>query len=178
MNENNDLEAVKHFHLALDLLDLHSPPAGTPRHFVLMYLGIAERRLGNTAAAANHYQDGLKSAKESALRNSRDGDDRAFLGYFKAALSRDRRDAEDAEDEIRSALGLLPEDSATRWRAVLTYEELYRRFKEPAFREETLAVLKKSTADQLNDINRWPDLKDLHEDPEFKRLLSETRQVK
>jgi tetratricopeptide (TPR) repeat protein len=177
MNEENDLEAVKYFDQALDLLDLPSPPGLTRRHFVLMYLGIAERRLGNFAAANRHYQEGLESAKQAVRENSRDGSAKVFLGYFKAAL-RDRRDAEDAEDDIRSALSLSKDDSATRWRAVLTYEELYRRFKEPIFRKDALGVLEKSTADQLKDVDHWPDLKDLRADPDFRRLLPQTQPVK
>ena len=174
LDEVNELEAVKHFRQALKL---DSPQGLTPRYQILMYLGIAERRLGNPGAATGHYQEGLNLAKEAVQRNPRDGHQKAFLGYFKAAL-RDRLDAEDAEDDVREALALVPDDSSTRFRAVLTYEELYRRFKEPRFREDALAVLGKSTADQLNDISRWPDLEDLHRDLRFKDLLSDTHQVK
>jgi len=178
MNEKNDVEAAKHFHLALELMDLHSPPGLTSRYSVLMYLGIADRRLQDPGGAKEANTSGLKSAKEAAQRNPRDGSNKVFLGYFKAALG-DRRDAEDAVDDIRLALRLSPDDSATKWRAVLTYEELHRRFKDPIFREDALAVLKQSTADQLNDVNHWPDLEGLRGDPEFRRLLLEkTQQVK
>ncbi len=172
MYENNDLEAVEHFKEALKL---DSPQGLTPRYQVLMYLGIADRHLHDYGGAKEANTKGLNLAKEAAPRKPHDGDDRAFLGYFKAAL---RDDAEDAEEDIATALGLFPNDSEIRWTAVLTYEELHRRFKDQASREKTLAALKESTADQLNDVKRWPDLEDLHKDPRFTLLLSGTRQVK
>jgi len=175
MYENRALEAVEHFKEALKF---DSQQFFTPRYLVLMYLGIAERQLGDVAAADKDDQEGLNLAKGSARRNSRDGEDRAYLGYFKAALSRDRRDAEDAEDDINFALGLSKDHSEVRWTGVLAYEELYRKFRNAAYRDQTLIILRQSGSDQISDVSRWPDLRDLHEDPAFKQLLSGTLQLK
>ena len=163
-------EAAERFHRAMAL---GSPLGGTRKYLVLMYLGIADRRLGNAGAALKDCERGLTMAEE-AQRNFRDGYEKAFLGYFKAACGNRR----DAEDDIRSALGLFQDESDTRWRAVLTYEELYRRFRDPALRKKALDVLRESSLDQLNDINRWKDLDDLHKDPAFQLLLSDTQKVK
>jgi hypothetical protein len=55
--------------------------------------------------------------------------------------------------------------SETRWNAVLSYEALH-------LRNSTLALLSTSTPEQLADVNRWPDLADLHNDPRFLQLLA------
>jgi tetratricopeptide (TPR) repeat protein len=170
MYEGNDAEAVRSFEHALDL---PSPPGGTPKYLVLMYLGIAHRRLHNTDEAKEANIKGLRIVEGESPRNVRDGDLKSFLGYFSAACG-DRRHA---VDYIETALGLFPDNAATRWRAVLTYEELYRLSKDPHLRQRTLELLGQSTADQLADVSRWPDLADLHEDRRFKYLLA-THQVR
>jgi tetratricopeptide (TPR) repeat protein len=105
-------------------------------------------------------------AEAEMARNPRNGYVRAFLGYFAAALGDRRR----AESEIAQALRLFPNDADTRWRAVLSYEAL-------GLRDKTLEVLSTSTAEQLGDVNRWPDLADLHRNRRFLELLA-SKQVK
>jgi tetratricopeptide (TPR) repeat protein len=140
---------------------LNSPPGGTRRYSPLMYLGIAYRQLNLPREASDANQRGLDMAEVDMARNPRDGYARAFLGYFSAALGQRRR----AESEIAQALRLFPDDSATRWRAVLVYEAL-------GLRDKTLELLRTSSGEQLADVNRWPYLADLHTDPRFLQLLN------
>jgi serine/threonine protein kinase len=160
-----DADAVRHLQRALEL---DSPQAGVRKELVLMYLGIAQRRSQHLEEARRADLQGLNLAADGMRHSSRDGYIEAFVGYFSAALGR----RSDAENYISSALGLFPDDSDTRWRAVLTYEELYRQFQDPALRKHALEVLTNSTPEQIADIGRWPDLKGLQADPDFKRLLS------
>jgi hypothetical protein len=93
--------------------------------------------------------------------NPRDGYLHGFLGYFSAVLG----DGPRAESEIAQALSLMPKDSDTRWRAVLTYEALGRH-------DQTLALLSTSTGEEIADVSRWPDLSELHRNSGFLRLLA------
>ncbi|HEY1759306.1 MAG TPA: protein kinase [Bryobacteraceae bacterium] len=163
-------EAAEHFQNALML---GSPQGGAPPYLTLMYLGIANRNLGHKGDSLKNCQQGLKMAEEGQL-NPRYGYEKAFLGYFKAACG----NRQDAEDDIGEALGLATDESDTRWRAVLTYEELYRRYNDHVYRDKTLAVLKESTPEQVDDVNRWQDLDNLHKDPAFQKLFLEKHQVK
>jgi Flp pilus assembly protein TadD len=164
MYEGNDAAAVQSFERALDL---PSPP-GTPKFLILMYLGIAQRRLHRIDAARKANTQGLKMVEAENPLNVRDGDVKSFMGYFSAAIG----DRARAIDSIETALGLFPDNSATRWRAVLTYEELYRLSGDPNLRKRTMEILSQSTVDQLADVSRWPDLADLHQDLRFKDLVA------
>jgi len=55
---------------------------------------------------------------------------------------------------------------------VVTYEELFRKFKDPAHRNRELEILMRATPQSLAGISRWPDLEDLHQDPRFQALLA------
>jgi tetratricopeptide (TPR) repeat protein len=143
---------------------LDSPPGGTKRYAPLMYLGIAYRRVDNPTAARVVNRRGLVMAEDDSV-NPRDGYPLSFVAYFDAALGNHRH----AESEIRQALG-LSDTSAVRWNAVLTYEVLH-------LRNDTVALLETSPPQQLADVNRWPDLADLHNNPRFLQLLA-TRQVR
>lgn len=161
MYQGKDLEAIPWFKRALSL---NSPSRGSRKYLPLMYLGIAYRRLGQPLAATAVNRQGLELA-QAELVNPRDGYLLAFVAYFDAVLGDRRR----AESEMTQALGLA-DDADTRWRAVLTYEAL-------GLREKTLALLSTSTAEQLADVNRWPDLQGLREDSHFVQLLA-THQIK
>jgi serine/threonine protein kinase/uncharacterized protein HemY len=154
MYEGKDQEAIRYLDRASRL---DSPPGSVKRYASLMYLGIAYRRLNNPAAANEANRRGLAMA-DADLVNPRDGYVRAFVAYFDAALGDHR-----AESEITQALGLSG-ISETRWIAVLTYEAL-------GLHEKTLDLVSTSTAEQLADVNRWPDLAGLRQYPRFLQLL-------
>ncbi len=111
--------------------------------------------------------EGLKTSKADLEKNYLNGNVNAFLGYFNAALG----SAETAIEEIEKSGGSFRDNADVRWRAVLTYEELYRQSHNPAFRNRTLGILASSSGQELADLNRWPDLVDLQNDPQFKSLL-------
>jgi tetratricopeptide (TPR) repeat protein len=165
MSEDKYAEAVRRFELALDP---RLPPGGTPKYLVLMNLGIAQRLLHHYDKAREANLKGLKMVEAENPRSVRDGDVKSFLGYFSAAFG----DRGHAVDYIETALKLFPDNSATRWNAVLTYEELYRLSRDPSLRQRTIDILSESTVDQLGDVSRWPDLADLHDDRRFKDLVA------
>jgi tetratricopeptide (TPR) repeat protein len=159
MYQSKDREAIPYLQGALKL---NLPPGSVfLRYYALMYLGIAYRRLDLRAEAKDANRRGLQMAEADMARNPRDGYVRGFLGYFSAALG----DRSRAESELAQALRLMPDDSDTRWRAALAYEAL-------GLRDKTLELLRTSTAEQLADINRWPDLADLHQNSRFLELLT------
>jgi eukaryotic-like serine/threonine-protein kinase len=163
MYENREREAVGFFQRALELMNQSSSPGGVWRPLTLVYLGISYRRLGLMTEADEANRNGLKFAKAERARNYVDGYVNAFLAYFEAALGT----REGAEEEIDRALSLSRDNADIRWRAVLTYEELYRRFHDKALREGTFRVLKDAKGTELADLNRWPDLADLQQDSRF-----------
>ena len=157
MYQSRDQEAIPYFLRALAL----ESPGGTPQALSLMYLAIAYRRCNQVVEAKQTNQRGLEVAEADMARNPRDGYSRAFLAYFSAVL----KDRDRAVSEIAQALRLRPDDSDTRWRAILTYEEL-------GLRDKTIELLRSSTGDQLADLSRWPDLAGLHKDSRVSELLT------
>jgi tetratricopeptide (TPR) repeat protein len=167
MYDKDDLGAIIEFQQALHLLKSGYSPDGTSRPLILMYLGIAYRRSQQDAKAIDANLEGLKAAKEELEKNYLDGYVNAFLGYFNAALGK----TELAKEEIEGAAGSFRDNADVRWRAVLTYEELYRKSHDPTFRNRTLRILRGASEQELSDLNRWPDLEGLRSDPQFKSLL-------
>jgi len=153
MYQNQDRDAIPYFNRALEV----SPDS----FWSLMYLGIASRRVHNEAESIQANQRGLTLAEVEVNRNPNNGYYRSFLGYFSAALKNRRR----AEAEIAQALRQLPNDADTRWTAVLAYEAL-------GSRDAALVLLNAAPREQLEDLNRWPDLAGLHQDPRFITLLA------
>jgi tetratricopeptide (TPR) repeat protein len=152
MYENRDLEAVTYLRRALDV---------DPRHsLVWLHLGIAYRRTGQVAQEQRANRRALETAEAEIARNPRSGDVRSQVAYLCARLGNGRR----AESEAAQALQMAPDDSNTRWMAVMTYEALGRR-------DSALTVLKGAPAELLADLNRWPDAADLRRDPRFLKLL-------
>ena len=88
-------------------------------------------------------------------------------GSFSARVTvrRTRHDRSRAESETEQALEVSPDDADTRWAAAVTYETL-------GEREKTLVVLKAAPRGVLGDLNHWPDVADLHQDPRFLELLA------
>ena len=107
-----------------------------------------------------------RTGRTGMAKNPRDGYVRSALGYLVGRLG----DARRAESEIVQALRLSPADADTRFIAALTYEALGRR-------QDTLAVLDASPKDVIADLNRWPEVDDLHRDPRFIQLLA-SHQIK
>jgi serine/threonine-protein kinase len=165
MYEGDNPGAIHSFENALKF---DSPPPGG-KSLIYIYSGIAYRRLKQFDKAKDANLRGRDAAGREIAQNPRDGFVAASLGYFYAALG-DRRAS---EYEITRAQGLSPDDAGLRWRAVLTYEELYRIFKDQSLRDETLKILRRSTAEELQNFNLWPDMSDLQKDRRFLELLHE-----
>jgi Flp pilus assembly protein TadD len=157
---NDDGGAIASFLRALTL----DSPGGVPKCSPYMYLGIAYRRSNMQELARKANEKGLELALEDVGRNLGDGRRQIFVGYFDAALGNPR-----AKSEIDAAVQAAHEDSEARWTAVLAYEVLH-------LRQETLKLVSTSTAQQLADISRWPDLVALKDDPHFQNLIA-SRQV-
>ncbi len=153
MFESKDLEAIGRFRRAAAL--------GSERCQCWMNLGTAYRRAGLASQSERAYRRGFDLCETEMIRNPRKGMVRAHLAYLSAQLGDKRR----AESEIAQALQQSPNDSDTRWLAAVTYEALGRR-------NDTLSVLADSPPGVLADVNLWPDVSALHQDPRFLRLLS------
>jgi tetratricopeptide (TPR) repeat protein/TolB-like protein len=153
MYQARDNEAIAYFSRALR----RNPES----YLSWMYLGIAYRRTNRTAESGDANRRGLEVTEAELARNPRQAYVRSIRGYFGAALG----DRVRAESETAQALSLAPDDAETRWVAILTYEALGRR-------EASLAVLNRSSRQQLMDITRWPDLADLQHDSRFLELLA------
>jgi Flp pilus assembly protein TadD len=124
-------------------------------------LGICYRRTHQSLKAEQANRRGLQTAEIEMTKNPRDGYVRAFLAYLCAGIGERAR----AESETAQALQLSPNDAATQWMAVLTYEALGRR-------DDALKIVGASSGEILADLNRWPDLADLQKDSRFKQLLT------
>jgi hypothetical protein len=70
-----------------------------------------------------------------------------------------------AEQEIAQAMTFSPDGSSVRWMAVVTYEAL-------GEHDAALSVLGSASPELVADLNRWPDLAELHKDPRFIQLLA------
>jgi len=158
-------EAVPYLKRALQL---NSPAGGVRSYSPLMYLGIAYRHLDMPAQVDEVNKRGLQMADAEMRQagNAKDGSVESFQGYFSAALG-----YPGAETQIYQAWKLTPDNQDTRWRTVLAYEELYRRSKNPAYRQKSLEVLMGDTADEIADVSRWDDLADLRKDVRFTQLV-------
>ena len=123
-------------------------------------LGDAYRHLGRTQDSAAAYRAGLALAEDEVVRNPRDATARARMALLAAFLGDRRR----AGFEISQALATQPENPAIMREAATTYEVI-------GDREKTLEVLQKAPAQLLQELSRFPDVKDLQRDPHFAELL-------
>jgi tetratricopeptide (TPR) repeat protein len=158
--------AIGELQRASQLLDLHYPPRGTPKEQVLMYLGIAYQLNDQLAQAAEANRDGLSAARR-ARETSHDASSNAMLAYFDAVLG----NSSEALDQIANAAYLMESSATVRWRAVLTYEELYCKLRKQIFRDKSLQTLTYAPPQEVADFSRWPGLTDLQKDPEFVQML-------
>lgn len=123
-------------------------------------LGDAYRKLGRAGESQAAYRAGLDLALETVKRNPRDALSRARLGLFAAFLG----DAARAEFEMSQALAMQPENPSILREAATAYEMLGQR-------DKTLAVLSRAPLPTLEELSRFPDVKDLQRDPRFAELL-------
>jgi serine/threonine protein kinase/tetratricopeptide (TPR) repeat protein len=152
----NDQAAVDFFQKAIDL-----DAAGGMPYVSLMYKGIAYHNLHMTDLEKETNEKGLQAAVQA--RHGNDSSVEVVVGFFDACMGNTSR----AKSEIDQAVETGREDYYTRWRAVFAYERL-------GLRADSLRVLSSpaTTADFLEDLNRWPGLQSLHEDRSFKDLLA------
>ncbi len=137
------------------------PNVGPEQYLKWMFLGTVYRRVGSTSSSKGAYRRGLDLAQAEITKNPHDGSIRSHLAYLCAQL----RDKRRAEFEIAQALHDSPRDAVTRYMAVLTYESLGRR-------NDALKVLANSHPNMIADVNRWPDVADLRQDPRFLQMLT------
>jgi eukaryotic-like serine/threonine-protein kinase len=124
-------------------------------------LGICYRRLNRIEESEEATRSGLDAAEAAEQQNPRRGYTRAYVAYLHARLGHRQL----AEQEIAQAMTFSPDGSSVRWMAVVTYEAL-------GEHEATLSILGSASGELLADLNRWPDLADLHKDPRFIQLLA------
>jgi serine/threonine protein kinase len=158
MCQGRDQEAIPYISRALSL--------GPERHLWWLNLGIAYRRVNRMAESLEANRRGLELAEADLRNNPRSGYVRSHLAYLCARLGEKGR----AMSEIGQALGLSPNEADVRWMAAITYEAVGRR-------QDTLAVLSASPPAVIGDVSRWPDVADLHDDPQFLQLLA-SRQIR
>jgi len=136
------------------------------RYLWWMNLGDAYRQTNSATKSAEAYGHGLYWAEQETQRDPHDGVVRARLAYMCARLGDHKR----AEFETSQALSFSPESADARDTAVRTYEALIRR-------DDTLAVLRSSSDQVLEEALRRKDLADLHRDSRFQQLVA-SRHVK
>ncbi len=86
-----------------------------------------------------------------------------MVGMISAELGETRR----AELELAQALALEPDNVMVMREAAVAYEALGRH-------EQALAILRGAPAYLLADLSRYPDLKQLKNDPRFRSMMAET----
>ena len=153
MYEGKERDAIPYFLQALKL--------GPQQYLCWVNLGTAYRRLGRRVDSERAYRRALDLVERDIADNPRNGSVRSDLGYLCAQLGDKRR----ARSEIAQALQQSPNDAQAHWEAAATYEAL-------GARDDALSVLAASPAGVLADLNRWPDVADLHADPRFIDLLA------
>ena len=158
MDQGRDLEAAQYISQALTV--------GPERYLWWMNLGTAYRRANLSPESKRAYQRGMELAETELRKNPRSAYVKSHLAFLCARLG----DSSRADSEIAQALELSPNDADTLWMAAATYDALGRR-------EAALAVLSSAPTEVIADVNRWPDMADLHQDSRFLQLLA-SRQIK
>jgi Flp pilus assembly protein TadD len=126
-----------------------------------MNLGTAYRLMNRKPESEQAYRRALELAGQEMARDPRDGRTRSHLAFICARLG----DASRAESEIRQAEVLAPDDAQVRFMAVATFEALKRR-------DDAIKLLSAFSYAELADVNRWPDMADLSQDPRFIKMLA------
>ena len=144
-------------------LGAESLAAGPPTALRYANLGDAFRHLGRAAEAADAYRRARTLAEDDVARDPRQASSRAMVGMISAELGETRR----AELELAQALALDPDNVMVMREAAVAYEALGRH-------EQALAILRGAPAYLLADLSRYPDLKQLKNDPRFRSMMAET----
>lgn len=157
MQEGRDEEAIAGYIEALDL------EPQTP-HLLWMNLGISYSRAKHEAKAFSAFRNAFVQAKIASTKNFRSGRTYSELAYIEARL----HDKAAAIFEAEQALEFSPKDLDTRLNIAATYEFL-------DMRKSTFAMLRTTPQSMLpgllGRIKRYPDMADLHKDPEFADML-------
>jgi tetratricopeptide (TPR) repeat protein len=127
-------------------------------------LGDAYRHLGRTAEAKQAYTKAMEIAEDEVTRNPRNAAFRMRLGVVAAFLGDVRR----ANFEVSQALGSEPGNAGVIREAVVAYETLHER-------DKSLEALRNAPAQLFEELNRFPDVKDLQQDPRFQELFQQRR---
>lgn len=122
-------------------------------------LGIAYQRAGFDSQAQVAFRNGTELAQSELAANPRN----ALVRTHLANLCARRKDFSRAQSEIAQALQQAPNNVDVLFMAALAYEAL-------GMRDQTLALLSKAPLSVIQDLNRWPDMADLHKDPRFIKL--------
>ena len=122
--------------------------------------GDAEYKLGHLPNARAAFQKGMDLALAALPGKPQQGYTHAFVAYFAARLGDKTR----AEQELKQALALSPDDDRVIRRAVLTYEML-------GERDRAIQALSQATPQLLDDLNRQPDLPEFRQDVRFQELV-------
>lgn len=153
MYEGHEEGAIPFYKRALQL---------DPKHFLAWTnLGICYRRLNRLPESEQANRAGLEAAEAAMQQNPRRGYTRAYVAYLHGRLGNRQL----AESEISQAMTLSPDGLSVRWMAVLTYAAL-------GDYQAAISILEPASAELLADVNRWPDLAGLHNDPGYIQLLA------
>ena len=92
------------------------------------------------------------------------------LNYHRGIASRKPYlgDARRANFEVSQALGSEPGNAGVIREAVVAYETLHER-------DKSLQALRNAPAQLFEELNRFPDVKDLQQDPRFQELFQQRR---
>lgn len=146
-----DAEAARYYERAL---------ARSPNNMIyLLNLGDACRRSGRSDDAHNAYARGLDLALAALNDEARDGLTRSYVAYFAARLGDEKR----AHEEINQAMDLSPGNSMVVRKAVLTYIALDET-------DHAIEVLQRARPDVVRELDRHPDMADIHKDLRFQKL--------
>ncbi|HXS98813.1 MAG TPA: protein kinase [Candidatus Limnocylindrales bacterium] len=132
---------------------------GTP--FAWIYLGLALQSDGQASKARQAFTRGVSAAEHTVIQFPHSGYYHAVLAYLCAQTAANGR----AAVEVAQAVQLSPKHSDTLYYAALTYERL-------GDRESALNVLKTGPRSLLEDLNRWPEAKQLAASDGFRQLLA------
>jgi len=147
-----DSEAVAEYRKAIEL---------EPNKYVYFQnKGDSLRRLKRVAESQTDYRLGREVAYNTLREDPASANARSFAGYFAVRLG----DLKTGTNEMEQALRMAPDNVPVLRNAVLAYEALRQRGR-------SLSLLRNAPHTLLNELDRHPDLADLHRDLNFIKLL-------
>jgi eukaryotic-like serine/threonine-protein kinase len=114
------------------------------------------RWAGHSADALPYYRRGLNATLAAITSEPHEAWPRALFAYFSARLGDETR----AEQEIKEAVNLAPDDTDVLVKAIVTYEVL-------GERDLGMEYLKGMSSEGLQEASQSPDLADFCQDPRF-----------